>query len=87
MCFNFEEPQRKHRACVCSPFIFFVEVCGSYFPCCVILLAGEMSGQMVPADISGHMLDLDENEDLDVFFKVTENRPEAVENLAGFCWI
>ncbi|KAM9713078.1 sorting nexin-7 isoform 1-T1 [Menidia menidia] len=30
-----------------------------------------MSGQAVPADISGHMLDLDEDEDLEVFSKKT----------------
>ncbi|XP_041824138.1 sorting nexin-7 [Melanotaenia boesemani] len=30
-----------------------------------------MSGQTVPADISGHMLDLDEDEDLEVFTKNT----------------
>ncbi|XP_008293041.1 sorting nexin-7 [Stegastes partitus] len=30
-----------------------------------------MSGQTVPADFSGHMLDLDEDEDLDVFTKNT----------------
>lgn len=29
-----------------------------------------MSGQTVPADFSGHMLDLDEDEDLEVFSKV-----------------
>ncbi|KAG7231571.1 hypothetical protein INR49_011545 [Caranx melampygus] len=31
----------------------------------------EMSGQPVPADFSGHMLDLDEDEDLEVFSKNT----------------
>ncbi|CAB1434778.1 unnamed protein product [Pleuronectes platessa] len=30
-----------------------------------------MSGQTVPADFSGHMLDLDEDEDLEVFSKNT----------------
>lgn len=30
-----------------------------------------MSGQTVPADFSEHMLDLDEDEDLEVFSKVT----------------
>lgn len=31
-----------------------------------------MSGQTVPADFSEHMLDLDEDEDLEVFSKVKE---------------
>jgi len=30
----------------------------------------EMSGHTVPVDFSGHMLDLDEDEDLEVFSKV-----------------
>ncbi|KAM7370224.1 hypothetical protein PAMP_011495 [Pampus punctatissimus] len=34
-------------------------------------LESEMSGQTVPADFSGHMLDLDEDEDLEVFSKNT----------------
>lgn len=33
-----------------------------------------MSGQTVPADFSGHMLDLDEDEDLEVFSKVKKHR-------------
>lgn len=37
--------------------------------------ASEMSGQTVPADFSGHMLDLDEDEDLEVFSKVKETPP------------
>lgn len=32
-----------------------------------------MSGQAVPADFSEHMLDLDEDEDLEVFSKVKIN--------------
>ncbi|XP_026218472.1 sorting nexin-7 [Anabas testudineus] len=38
-----------------------------------------MSGQTVPADFSGHMLDLDEDEDLEVFSKnisLTDGNPE-----------
>lgn len=31
-----------------------------------------MSGQTVPADFSGHMLDLDEDDDLEVFSKVSD---------------
>lgn len=31
-----------------------------------------MSGQTVPADFTEHMLDLDEDEDLEVFSKVKE---------------
>lgn len=38
--------------------------------------ASEMSGHTVPADFSGHMLDLDEDEDLEVFSKVKKNLPE-----------
>ncbi|GLD74395.1 sorting nexin-7-like protein [Lates japonicus] len=34
-----------------------------------------MSGQTVPADFSGHMLDLDEDEDLEVFSKERSDRP------------
>lgn len=33
-----------------------------------------MSGQAVPGDFSGHMLDLEEDEDLEVFTKVKINR-------------
>lgn len=36
-----------------------------------------MSGHTVPADISGHMLDLDEDEDLEVFSKVGVQRARA----------
>lgn len=42
-----------------------------------------MSGQTVPADFSEHMLDLDEDEDLEVFSKVTgakEGRAKAAAN-------
>ena len=38
-------------------------------------LEREMSGQTVPADFSGHMLDLDEDEDLEVFTKVNKSLP------------
>ncbi|MEQ2210989.1 hypothetical protein XENOCAPTIV_023626, partial [Xenoophorus captivus] len=34
---------------------------------------GVMSGATVPADISRHMLDLDEDEDLEVFSKVKQS--------------
>lgn len=36
-----------------------------------------MSGQTVPADFSGHMLDLDEDEDLEVFSKVKTKLSES----------
>lgn len=41
-----------------------------------------MSGQTVPADFSGHMLDLDEDEDLEVFSKVKgrEGREKRKKN-------
>ncbi|XP_014833758.1 PREDICTED: sorting nexin-7-like [Poecilia mexicana] len=47
-----------------------------------------MSGATVPADISGHMLDLDEDEDLEVFSKNTSladgnpmpNSPDSMVN-------
>lgn len=38
---------------------------------------GVMSGTTVPADISGHMLDLDEDEDLEVFTKVNQIWPRT----------
>lgn len=41
----------------------------------------EMSGQPVPADFSGHMLDLDEDEDLEVFSKVPTESPEKSREL------
>lgn len=46
-----------------------------------------MSGKTVPADFSGHMLDLDEDEDLEVFSKVKDregrkkHKPEADSTL------
>lgn len=38
-----------------------------------------MSGQAVPVDLSGHMLDLEEDEDLEVFTKV------KLQTTAGKC--
>lgn len=38
-----------------------------------------MSGQAVPVDLSGHMLDLEEDEDLEVFTKV------KIKTTAGKC--
>ncbi|XP_032406968.1 sorting nexin-7 isoform X3 [Xiphophorus hellerii] len=38
-----------------------------------------MSGAKVPADISGHMLDLDEEEDLEVFSKTTRSEFDSSE--------
>ena len=36
-----------------------------------------MSGQSVPADFSGNMLDLDEDDDLEVFSKVRKELPKT----------
>lgn len=48
-------------------------------------LESEMSGQTVPADFSEHMLDLDEDDDLEVFSKVkrhrTKNRATTSDSL------
>lgn len=43
-----------------------------------------MSGRTVPADFSGHMLDLDEDEDLEVFSKVKINCPKTRRRLSNF---
>lgn len=43
---------------------------GSFSPSWVPKFTSNMSGQAVPVDFSGHMLDLEEDEDLEVFTKV-----------------
>lgn len=46
----------------------------------------EMSGQAVSADFSEHMLDMDEDEDLEVFSKVKRNRLKTRRQLRTHCF-
>ncbi len=68
--------------CVCRAEVV-VEVClsglaGELSPC--RKFENGMSGHTVPADFSGHMLDLDEDEDLEVFSKVKTNMAKTSDS-------
>lgn len=59
---------------------------GSFSASWIPKFRSNMSGQAVPGDLSGHMLDLEEDEDLEVFTKVTitsPNRPNLRLRLAA----
>lgn len=62
---------------------------GSFSPSWIPKFGSNMSGQAVPVDLSGQMLDLEEDDDLEVFTKVKvkhQNRPNLhfTRPAAGF---
>lgn len=62
-----ENPKRK---CYSTDVLCFLSSAGSFSSLLELKFRSNMSGQAVPVDLSGHMLDLEEDEDLEVFTKV-----------------